>query len=83
LARDRVIALHKILSGEPFESLPSTALGTGRAGFGVAGLGGGGGKVEAQRVGVVLAEAIGHIHGGAPALAELAPAEVEVLLDTG
>jgi hypothetical protein len=44
---------------------------------------GGGRQVEAQRVGVVFAQVVGHVHGGAAALAELAAAEVEVVSDTG
>jgi hypothetical protein len=70
-----VVALDKILPGEPFECL--------RAGFGVAGLGQGCGQVEAQRVGVVFAQELGHRHGRAPALAELSAFEVEAFMVTG
>jgi hypothetical protein len=49
----------------------------------VAGLGGGGGQVVAQGVGVVLAQEVGHVHGGAATLAELVAPEVQVFLDTG
>ena len=51
--------------------------------LGVACFGGGGGQVVAQGVGVVFAEKVGHVDGGAAALAELPPAKVQVLLDTG
>jgi hypothetical protein len=77
-----VVALDKILPGEPFESIPSTLLGAGKAGFGIARLGGGGGQVEAQWVGVVLAQEVGHVDGGAAALAELPASEVEVFMIT-
>ncbi len=40
-------------------------------------------QVVAQGVGVVAAEEVGHVHSRAPALAELAPTEVQVFLDTG
>jgi hypothetical protein len=49
--------------------------------LGVARLGGGGGQVEAQRVGVVLAQEVGHIDERAAALAELGPLEVQVFND--
>jgi hypothetical protein len=55
-------------------------LGTGRAGFGVARLGGGGGQVETEWIGILLAQKVGHIDGGTTALAELAPFEVEVFM---
>ena len=61
-----VVALDKILPGE----------------LGVAGLGRDGGQVEAQGVGVVLAQKVGHLHRGAAALAELAAPEVEVFMVT-
>jgi len=51
--------------------------------LGVAGLRQGSGQVETQRVRVVLAEEVGHVHGSAAALAELASLEVEVFSDTG
>jgi len=50
--------------------------------LGVAGLGGGGGQVVAQGVGVVAAEEVGHVHKGAAALAELAAPKVQVLMVT-
>jgi hypothetical protein len=58
----------------PFESL--------RAGFGVAGLGCGGGQVEAQRVRVVFAQKVGHLDGGAATLAQLRALEIEVFMVT-
>jgi hypothetical protein len=51
--------------------------------LGVARLGGGGGQVGPEGVGVVLAQVVGHIDGGAAALAELPAAEVEVFSDRG
>jgi hypothetical protein len=51
--------------------------------LGVARLRGSGGQVIAQRVGVILAQVIGHINGSPPALAELSTTEVEVFSDTG
>jgi hypothetical protein len=62
-----VVALDEILPGE----------------LGVAGLGDGGRQVEAQRVGVVLAQEVGHLYESAAALAWLRALEVEVFLDTG
>jgi hypothetical protein len=56
---------------------PSATL---RAGFGVARLGGGGGQVEAQGIGVVLVKEVGHLHKRAAALAQLCPFEVEVFI---
>jgi hypothetical protein len=50
---DRVVSLDEILPGE----------------LGVPRLGDGGGQVEAQWVGVVLAQEVGHIHERAAALA--------------
>jgi hypothetical protein len=46
----------------------------------VAGLGGGGRQVEAQRVGVVLAQKVGHLHEGAMAFTQLRALEVEVFM---
>jgi hypothetical protein len=43
-------------------------------------LGGSGGQVEAQWVGVVLAQEVGDLHGSATALAELAAFEREVFM---
>jgi hypothetical protein len=51
--------------------------------LGLARLGGGRGQVKAQRIGIVLAEKVEHLHEGAAALAELSAAEVEVFSDTG
>jgi hypothetical protein len=65
--QDKVVPLHEILPGE----------------FRIPGLGGGGGQVKAQRVGIVLAQEVGYLYCGAAALAELAPSEVEVFSDTG
>ncbi len=59
---------------------PSATL---RAGFGVTGLGGGGGQVESQRVGIVLAQEVEHLHESAPALAQLRSLKVEIFSDTG
>jgi hypothetical protein len=53
-----------------------------RAGFGVAGLRGGGRQVEAQGIGVVFAEEVGHLHESAAALAQLRTFEVEVFMAT-
>jgi hypothetical protein len=39
-------------------------------------------QVEAQRVGVVLAQKVGHVDGAAAALAELAAVEVKVFMVT-
>jgi hypothetical protein len=39
--------------------------------------------VEAKQVGVVLAQEVGYIHGGAAAFTELPSPEVEVFSDTG
>jgi len=50
--------------------------------LGVAGLWGGGGEVEPQGAGIVFAQEVGHIHGGAAAFAELATAEVEAFMVT-
>jgi hypothetical protein len=58
---------------------PSAAL---RAGFGVAGLGGGGGQVEAEGVGVVAAQEVGHLHEGATAFAQLRAPKIEVFMVT-
>jgi hypothetical protein len=60
-----VVALDEILPGE----------------LGVARLGRGGGQVEAQGIGVVLAEEVGHLHERAAALTELCPLEVQVFND--
>jgi hypothetical protein len=46
-------------------------------------LGGHGGQVIPQRAGVVAAEEVRHVDGGAAALAELGTLEVEVFSDTG
>jgi len=70
-----VVALDEILPGEPFECL--------RAGIGVPRLGCDGSQVEAQGIGVVLAQEVGHLHERAAALAELATLEVEVFSDIG
>jgi hypothetical protein len=78
--QDPVVPLDEILPREPFGALPSAMLGTGRAGFGVARLGGGGGQVETEWIGILLAQKVGHIDGGTTALAELAPFEVEVFM---
>ena len=48
----------------------------------VPGLGGDGGQVGAQGIGVVLAEEIGNINDCAAALAELAATKAKVFLDT-
>jgi hypothetical protein len=48
----------------------------------VARLGGGCGELVAQRVGFVLAQEVGHVHGGGAALAELPTLEVEVFMVT-
>jgi hypothetical protein len=40
------------------------------------------GQAEAQRVGIVLAQEVGHLHRHATALAELAAFEVEVFMVT-
>jgi hypothetical protein len=50
--------------------------------LGVAGLGGRRRQVETQRVGVVLAQEVGHVDGGAAALAELSASEFEAFSDT-
>jgi len=41
-----------------------------------------GGQVEAQWIGVVFAQEVGHVHSAATALAELAASEIEVLMIT-
>jgi hypothetical protein len=64
--RDRVVELDKVLPG----------------GLRVPGLGRDGGQVEAQGVGVVVAEEVGHVDGGSPTLAELSTFEVEVFMVT-
>jgi hypothetical protein len=68
-ARDKVVALDEILPAEPFgcASLGSARDRQGRPG--VPRLGRRGRKVEAQRVGVVLAQEVGHLHSGATTLA--------------
>jgi hypothetical protein len=48
----------------------------------IARLGRGGGEVVAQRIGVVAAEEVGHVHGRAPALAEFTPTKVQVFMFT-
>jgi hypothetical protein len=48
--------------------------------FRIPGLGSGGRQVEAQGIGVVLAEKVGHLQEGAAALAWLCPLKVEVLM---
>jgi hypothetical protein len=59
-----VVALHEIFPGE----------------LGVAGLGEGGSQVEAQGVGVILTEEVGHLHSGATALGELSTSEGQVFI---
>jgi hypothetical protein len=48
----------------------------------VSGLGGRGGQIEAQGVGVVVAEEVGHVDGSSPTLAELSTFEVDVFMVT-
>jgi hypothetical protein len=48
----------------------------------VARLGGGGGQVVAQGVGIVSAQEVRHVDGGAAALAELAATKVQVFMVT-
>jgi len=65
-ALDMIVALDEILPRE----------------LGVARLRQGGRQLEAQRVGVVLGQGVGYIHGGATALAQLGSLEVEVFMVT-
>ena len=59
-----VVALDEILPGE----------------LGVAGFGGYGSEVEAQGVGVVLAQEVGHLDSRTPALAELSISGLEAFM---